>query len=470
MIFHTDDSCLNSLSGIKKPRGRGRARASARPQVISASVLILFLICSSFGPTIQAQDPRGTIVGRIADATGGVVPGVTVEAKNLATNVTASTITNDVGLYELPYLLPGFYEIKSELAGFKTRVRTGIGLRTGDRIAVDFVLDVGEPSDVVRVTAETPVLETTNANLAEVVSPRQISELPLRAGSVSWMWNMAPGTMLQNLTSDGPWNVTQAAMITVGGAGGGAFDHSIDGVSNNAYGGVPAFVPPPDMVQEVRIQTTTYDAQMGHTSAGSINISMKSGTNALHGTLGFSAADGPMFTRDFFVNQTLFNPATGEITPEKIAAATPANRWIRSTASVGGPVYLPGLYDGRDKTFWMFGWQSHNRTRAVSSAWTVPTAKMRHGDFSELLALGSNYQIYDPATTVPAGTRVQRQPFAGNIIPSNRIDPIARKIVSYYPEPNAIGTTTSVRTGGCSSATRTRTSRPPWTRSHPAVT
>jgi hypothetical protein len=194
------------------------------------------------------------------------------------------------------------------------------------------------------------------------------------------------------------------------------------------------------MVDEVRIDTNSYDAAVGHTTGGQINVSLKSGGNGLHGTLGASIASGPMMTRNFFTNGFIFNPATGPVTPEKIKNNTPFARWLRQSAAVGGPVMLPRIYNGKNRTFWMFGYQSHNRLRTNNSQATLPTEAMRRGDFSALLGVGAQYQIYDPFTTVQEGARFRRAPVPGNVIPRNRISPQAEAIHKYFPLPNAAGT------------------------------
>jgi len=394
-----------------------------------------------FAAAVLAQDPRGAIVGQVSDTTGAVVPGVAVRATNLETKVTVSATSNEQGNYEIPYLLPGAYAIAAELAGFKGWSRPRVELRMGDRLRIDIALEVGNVTESVEVTAQAPVLESTSASIGQVISSRQIADLPLRSGNVAWLFSMAPGVILQMLPFDGPWNIEQAASLSVAGAGPRSFDFNVDGVSNNSYGGRTAFVPPADMVQEVRIDTASYDAAVGHTTGGAINISLKAGTNALHGTLGAAVSSGPMMTRNFFTNKFIFDPTTGPITPEKIKANTPSLRWLRYSAAVGGPVYLPKLYDGRAKTFWMFGYQTHNRRRPNATVHTVPTPAQRTGDFSALLALGSQYQIYDPLTTTPSGaTRFARQPLAGNRIPASRLDATAQKILRYFPAPNTAGT------------------------------
>jgi hypothetical protein len=390
---------------------------------------------------LAAQDPRGTIMGQVSDTSGAVVPGVAVRVTNLETNVTVKATSNPQGNYEVRYLLPGTYSIVAELTGFKTWTQPKVELRMGDRLRIDLALEVGSVTESVEVTAQAPVLESTTASIGQVITSRQISDLPLRSGNIAWLFSMAPGVILQSLPYDGPWNIEQAASISVAGAGPRSFDFNVDGVSNNSYGGRTAFVPPADMVQEVRIDTSSYDAAVGHTTGGSINISLKSGANAFHGTLGASVSSGPMMTRNFFTNRFIFDPTTGPITPEKIKANTPSLRWLRYSAAVGGPVYIPKLYDGRSKTFWMFGYQTHNRRRPNATMHTVPTEPQRNGDFSALLALGSQYQIYDPFTTVPSGaTRFARQPLAGNRIPTSRLDPTALKILKYFPLPNTAGT------------------------------
>jgi len=215
----------------------------------------------------------------------------------------------------------------------------------------------------------------------------------------------------------------------------------MDGVSNNSYGGRTAIVPPADMVSEVRIDTQSYDASVGHTTGGEVNVTLKSGTNQIRGSVSAAFSDGPMMTRTFFTDQYIFDPTTGPITPAKIKANTPSVRWNRYSAVVGGPVYIPKLYNGKNKTFWEFGYQKHDRIRPLSGVNSVPTAAERSGNLSALLALGSQYQVYDPFSTVPAANgRFSRQPLPGNIIPASRIDPMAAKLIQLYPLPNTAGT------------------------------
>ncbi len=388
-----------------------------------------------------AQDPRGSIVGQVTDSTGAVAPGVAVRFTHGSTNVVTTATSNNQGNYEAPYLPAGEYQITAELQGFKSWRRPPVELRIGDRVRIDIQLEVGSLAETVEVTAQAPVLESTSGSIGQVIDSRQFADMPLRSGSIAWLYAMAPATVLTALPYDGPWNITQSSNVAIaGGSERGGVDFNVDGVSNNSTSGQTAFVPPPDMVDEVRIDITTYDAAVGHTLGSSINVSLKSGNNALHGTLGTSVSSGPMMTRNFFTNRFIYDPTTGPITPEKIKANTPSVRWLRHGGAVGGPLYLPRLYDGRNQTFWMFGYQSHNRRRPVATVHTVPALAQRQGDFSELLALGSQYQIYDPFTTAAAGARFQRQPLAGNRLPASRMDRNALGLLKYFPAPNAAGT------------------------------
>ncbi len=394
------------------------------------------------GALCLGQDPRGSFMGAVTDVTGAVVPGASVRFTHGDTQITFTTQSNEQGNYDAPYLRTGGYSVTCTVPGFKTWTRGGLELRIGERVRVDIQLEIGDVAETVEVTAEAPVLEVTTGSIAQIIDTKQLENMPMRSGNVSWLYAMAPGTVLTGLPQDGPWNISQNSAVSVAGSGtSGGIDYNVDGVSNNSYGGQTAFVPPPDMVEEIRLNTTSYDASVGNTMGGQVNISLKSGTNRLRGTLSYAQSTGPMMARNFFTNRFIFDPNTGPITPEKIKANTPLLRWTRYTAVVGGPVYIPKLYDGRNRTFWQFGFQAHERRRPVASLHTVPTAEQAQGNFSSLLAIGPNYQIYDPFTTRPEGAnRFRRDPLPNNIIPSSRIDPVARRILGYFPDPNNAGT------------------------------
>lgn len=400
-----------------------------------------FAIGLAIAAVILAQEPRGTVAGQVTDASDAAVPNASVRATNIDTGVAVRGATNAQGIYEIPFLIPGPYRVDAEREGFKSWTRPRVDLRMQENLRVDIRLELGSVAEVVNVTAEAPLVDSTSAGVGEVMGADQIADMPLRSGSLAWAYTMAPGVVMNDRPYDGPWNIDQSSNISIAGSRGYGADFNVDGVSNNAYGGRTAFVPPPDMVQELRVNVTNYDASLGRATGGSVNVSLKSGTNRVQGSLNVSGSGGPLMTRNFFTNKFIFDPTTGPITPEKIAANTPSVRWMRYSAAVGGPVVLPRLYNGRNRTFWMFGYQTHNRVRPQATQYTVPTEAQRHGDFSLLLALGPQYQIYDPATAAPEPNgRVRRQPFAGNLIPASRIHPVSRNLLRHYPLPNVAGT------------------------------
>jgi len=408
-----------------------KGHGSCAPQLGRVALFLLSVV-------LAAQDPRGVMAGRIFDKSGAVVPGATVRITNTATGVTLSTTSNAEGYYEVQYLPPGLYTVAVERGGFKKWMRASIELHTGERLQVDANLEPGDVVETIEVTAQAPGLESSRASIDQVLTSREVTQLPVRNGSIGYLFGMAPGVVMTALPKNGPWAPGGNNGYSVGS---GPIDFNLDGVSNNSVGGQPSLLPPAELVEEVQVVTTGYDASIGHTSGGAVNITLKSGSSRTRGSVAFSGSGGPMMTRDFFTNRFLFDPTTGPVSQAKIEANTPSVYWLRYTAAIGGPLRIPKLYDGRQKTFWMMGFQGHNKRRSVSSTGTMPTAAQRSGDFSSLLALGSHYQIYDPYTTAPCGpTRFCRSPLPKNIVPASRIDPAARAIVKYYPLPNSPGT------------------------------
>jgi hypothetical protein len=388
-----------------------------------------------------AQETRGTILGRVVDPSGAVVPGAAVRATNPATNVTVSTQTNAQGNYEIPYLLPGIYRLTAEVAGFKTFAREGIEIRIGDRISIEIPLQVGEPVEQVTVTAETPLLESASSSVGQVIDQRRVADLPIAHGNPYLLMALTPGVVYtQNPGLDRPFEPTYIVGYSMEGVRSNLSEITLDGTPNssvnNRWGGkgnlMAGYTPPADIVQEFKVQTMVFDAAVGHTQGGVTSITLKSGGNQPHGTLYYSLLNPALGANLFFANRA-----------GQSKAPFVYNRW---GASGTGPVFLPHLYQGKDRTFFTYAYEGIRENRAVGPSYgrgtlTVPTEQERAGDFSALLRLGSQYQIYDPATRAPAaGGRYTVQPFAGNIVPAARIHPVAKNILSYYSLPNVPGT------------------------------
>jgi hypothetical protein len=411
----------------------------ARP--VSLKILCLPIAVLLSSSLCFGQESRATIIGRVMDPSGAMVPGAKVQALNVATNTVASSSANESGNFEIPYLLPGIYRVTVESTGFKTTVRDQIQLRLGDRVALDFVLAMGQVGESVTVTGGAPLLATTTASAGMVVEQRTVRELMISPGGNPYFFTkLAPGILNPNTYGGGgPQSLQDNTQIIVNGTAN-MTETSLDGSPNMAGRG-QVFSPPRDLVQEFKIQTATYDASLGHAAGAVSNVSTKSGTNELHGTGYYQ--DSRWTAVPWFTNNYVYNPATGPVdslAKQRMLSPTFAQGIWGVTAT--GRVVIPKLYNGKDRTFWSFGWERlHNINRDGLTA-TVPTAAEKQGDFSGLLAAGSIYQIYDPFTTVPAAQqgRFQRQPVPGNLIPKSRQDPIAQKILSYYPDPNQAGT------------------------------
>ncbi len=400
--------------------------------------LVLLTAISAF--IAWAQESRGTIHGIVSDPAGAAVPAAQVTVKNIHMGTVVRAATNEAGHYEVPYLLPGDYEITVEAQGFKAAVRRGIQLRVADRLQLDFTLQLGEVKESVVVTAETPVLESSTANLGMVLYTQQVQDLPVVGGNPFYLARLTPGVWTTGGRSAGnPMDQGAGTQLVV---------HGTYNTSEPVVDGLPNAVerntqlsPPQDLVQEFRIQTLAYDASVGHTAGALTSVSIKAGTNEFHGTGYFN--ESRWRAVPWFTNRWIYDPTTGPITEEKKNSALEGWRHRRGGFTITGPVYLPRIYGGRNRTFFSLGLEKLYIMRNLHGIYTVPTTAQRRGDFSGLLAAGSVYQLYDPFTTVPSRTRpgrLERQPIPGNIIPRSRLDPIALKILEYYPEPNQAGT------------------------------
>ena len=394
-----------------------------------ASVLALILLCAPG----QAQESRGTITGRVLDSTGAVVVGADVHAVSKETGATLNAKTNDAGSYTLPYVLPGAYNLSAEFAGFKKTGRADVSVRINDVLSIDFHLEIGNATETVEVKGGAPLIEASNVTLGQVVEERQIKDLPLQAGNANELVLLTPGVVNStNLRQRKSSFNSASSQFTTNGNALYSNEYTIDGVPDTFFngGGSPliAFQLPQNSVAEFKVQTSSFDSTVGHTPGAVLNTITKSGTNEYHGELHESMINAALDASTFFQN------ASG--------GAKPGYQDNRYGAALGGPVRIPKLYNGTNKTFFFVGWEGNQWGKPTANVGTVPTDAEKNGNFSNLLALGAQYQIYDPASTVAAANgRFSRTPFAGNIIPGNRIDPVAKAIQSYYPAPNTTGTT-----------------------------
>jgi hypothetical protein len=383
--------------------------------------------------TAGAQEFRGSITGKVTDPNGAALPGATVTIKNMETNAENTVAATEDGSYSFPLLNPGKYSLTVTQEGFNTSVREGIEVNVAAKLTLDVQLEIGVAATVTTV-AEAPALDTGTVSTGSVISSKQISELPLVDGSPYQLATLAPGiSYTGNPAFTSPTSNGNLAAFRANGATG-PNQVTLDGSPNFATDGGVGFSPPSDATQEFKVQTNAFDAQQGYAGGATVNVVVKSGTNNFHGSL-YEFNRARSRTANYF-----FTNRAGQDKPERT--------YNRFGGSLGGPVRIPGVYNGRDKTFFLFAYERLKNSEAEPQLFTVPTAAMRRGDFSALLvnqpcpptsALTScPVRIYDPATAQATGT-VTRTAFTNNIIPTARLNPVAVAYLNLYPLPNVAG-------------------------------
>ena len=378
------------------------------PLVILALVLSLATGPASASP----QEFRGSIRGTVSDASGAVLPGVTVTVTNTETKIAQSTVTDSEGRYQVLYLNPGMYAVEAELSGFNKYLLPSTRVGVGDAAKIDVILQTGGVTETVQVTAETALLNTSSGISGTTIDAVQIAELPLGDGTAYMLSRLAPGILdTSDLHFSRPADNGNLAGIVANGAQGGN-EFSIDGAPNMSNARGVGFSPPSDAISEFKVQTSAFDAQTGHTAGAVVNLALKSGTNAFH-------AQGSYFNRDSSRSAT-------PLLTQRAKGTKPTREYNRYGATVSGPIF-------RNRTFFMGSFEHLRDVQPEPATYTVPTARMRNGDLGEFTNL-----IYDPFTAT--GTAGTRTPFANNQIPAERINAIAAAYAALYPLPNKSGT------------------------------
>lgn len=401
---------------------------------------------------LAAQETRSTIYGRVLDPTASVVAGASVVVTNTGTGTSVTLRTNETGYYEASLLLPGDYRVTVEATGFKRAIRSGLTVPVSSRIEIDFRLDVGNVTESVLVTAAAPLLDTSTASSGWVLDNRSVMELPLLENNALLPIKLTPGIQTAGVNYyAGLQSTGMSSQYTVAGAVGGN-EWTIDGAPNNGIYTDVANVAHVDMVQEMKVETSGFDASMGHTTGITVTMMTKAGTNQLHGTATEQHYQNRWQAAPFFTKQTYYrNIAQAEAAGNHTLAEQrrsqpilPGGHTNGYAATIGGPVILPKIFNGRNKLFFFFGFNGSKdeaQELGTNTDITVPTLANRKGDFSQLLNVDTvRYQIYDPLTVRLDPARPGhyiRTPFAGNIIPQARIvNPVYNAYVKFLPTPN----------------------------------
>jgi hypothetical protein len=375
--------------------------------------------------TANAQEVRASITGTVTDPSGAPVAAAAITVTNVAQNVSVSTQTNETGNFLTPFLIPGTYRLIVERQGFKRFVRENIVLQAQDRARVDVALEIGEVAQSVTVTADVSLLQTETASRSQIISNELIANIPTQGRNPFQIAWAAPGVI-----KTGSWrylrsfDIAGTSNISINGSRNRDNEVLLDGISNVRSNRTVIHVPTMESVQEFKVLTNTYDAQYGRTGGGIVTIVTKSGGNRFHGNL-FEYFQA----EELNANQTELNRAGIPKPPMNINTFG---------FQLSGPVYVPRAFDGRNRLFWLLSYEGMRQRSADPGTATFPLMEWRGGDFSTLLnAQGQPVILYDPLTTDAQGNR---QPFANNRIPADRISPIATEVLKYYPAPNSPGT------------------------------
>jgi hypothetical protein len=374
--------------------------------------LVAAMLALSFSAYAQTV---GQVTGVVTDPSGSVVVGATVIVTNSQTNVARTTNTNSAGNYTFAALQPGTYSVKAEMQGFQGEVREGVELQVEQIARIDFHLRVGAVTETVEVAGGAPLLSTESATVGTVIDNNRIVELPLNGRSFTQLIALSPNVAANVVNSGGQAATRQGGdragqEISIAGMRREYMNFTLDGVQNtdpnfNTY----ALLPSIDALQEFKVATGVYPAEFGHLAA-QVNVSTASGTNEYHGTL-----------FDFLRNNYF------DARPYGFTSVVPVSapfKWNQYGFTLGGPVWIPKVFNGKNRLFFVSNYEGFNLRQQTQTVYTTFPAAFRTGDFSQALPA---HVITDPLTGAP---------FPNNMIPANRLDPLAIKLLQYYPTPN----------------------------------
>ena len=373
-------------------------------------------------PTI-AFGQSGEIVGRVTAQDGAASPGATLTITESSTSVKRVARSGSDGYYAVPALMPGIYSVAISSPGYASIIRTGLEIRVEQTLNIDFTLHIGAVDQTVTVSAESPLLETETSSLGHVVSGREVVDLPLLGRDAYALGELVPGVRGSVGMNNLPTDVITTSSVSINGAQATANDFLLDGAPNSAPAfNQPVIYPIADSVQEFRVQTNNYSAEYGRSAGGIYDVVTKGGTNDVH----FSAYE-------FYRNSTLtannwFAKAAGQ--------PGPPLTFNQFGGVIGGPVVIPKLYNGRNKTFFFIGNEYVRFNQGVTFTGTVPDPTELTGDFSrDVNSAGQPITIYNPFSTTPTGSGYTRTAFMGNNI-SNYINHVSAQMAKYFPKPN----------------------------------
>jgi hypothetical protein len=382
--------------------------------LVSRWCMLALLLVPLGTSTAWAQTFTGGVRGVVTDS-GGVVPGVTVTLINEANGASRDAVSNDRGLYDFSAVPPGSYTVKAELTGFKTFESKGVRVGTQQFVTLDVKLDVGQLQETITVTGEAPLIDTSNASTGSVIDSRQLETLP-SGGRSAFLFAVTVPTVVAS--GDSQFNrqqdQTNASLLSLGGGARRANNYLVDGVPITDLRNRASANPSIESLEGVNVQVHQYDAETGRTGGGTFNTATKSGANDFHGG-------------GFYQGRPRWGTSNNYYA-ERVGTPLPETYFHTGGGAFGGPI-------AKNRTFFWFSTEGYGSNTTRNQGIRLPSTRERQGDFSQSFAAdGSLRVIYDPLTGDPV-TGAGRQPFPGNVIPANRLNPIGVKMLSYLPTP-----------------------------------
>jgi hypothetical protein len=406
----------------------GRFHMNQRTSTISIVGLLSLFAAPAF-----CQLDTGTFSGRVNDASGAVIPNADVTVVQTATNFTSDTKTNSEGFYRISSLRPGSYQLTVKAAGFKAYIREGLDLRVADNQEINISLEVGGATESIKVTAEAAQLQTETSSSGAALDGTYLQQLPLYQRYVEDAFFLLPNIDIQGFGYAG--NLQGFHIDGLPDKNIGYFQDGTYAVSNN-NGTIYTSQTIQSTVEEVKVLGSVLPAEYGHSGGGALMSVQRTGTNTLHGEISEFGRVSAMQQRKYFDLQKLGQQLPGQLAP------APSELFTQPNSTLHGPVYIPKIYDGRNKTFFVFAVERIIEKQGKQTTVTVPDAQELAGDFSFAGHGVTPNQLYDPLSTALVNGQYTRTPIAGNIIPASRIDPVAAKFIALHPYalPNAPGT------------------------------
>jgi hypothetical protein len=370
-----------------------------------------------------------SITGRVLDSAGAIIPRSEVSVVATGTGTERAVKSNEQGIYNIPLLLPGEYKLTVKAAGFKT-LTSDVRLEVAQTLNLDLRLEIGDLTQSVEVAAQAAMLQSGTSSLGQYIEGKQVLDLPLLGRNAYALVQLVPGARMPLQFNDTPVSMFTDQFVSVNGARGYQNEYLLDGAPNTNPGQAgPTLFPTTDAVAEFRVLTNAYSAEYGRAAGGVFNVATRSGANTMHGSVWDFLRNDAITANDFFANRA--------------GARKPSFRFNQFGATAGGPLTLPKLYNGRNRTFFFGDYEGVRQTQGSTFTGTMPTALQRQGDFSETRnAAGALVQIFDPLTTranPSVAGQFLRDAFPGNRIPASQIDPVARNLISLYPAANLAG-------------------------------